>query len=570
MEQELIDNTRIMPGAVRLLEKKLFGEESKLAMSAGQCHYNSKLNDKSCVFRPADGAWFVQGERNWHKDEYTHWTQIPASKVTKKNIFHNNLVSDTIWERCLSSLSDGLSIHGWLTSVVQQGPCFTFDEVYDFFLAVAIDFQSPAFTRGEQCYVFDHDLRLRCMSVRDAGREGWVLQTKTEPAPLMIKFGSPVAWLKASEEFQPGMTLRQCMHLFLTGRPLDEPVPPDPVQTPYLKNTIPSMACFSQPRLAKKGYTHIRRPIARILWRKFQQDGLTTDSILQRPVTSCWISQRFLNLDGKTLDDMVIQDHSINRIDEAERLYHCSFLSDLQWLTARTWLRPDMPVLQWLAAVAAETEAFTQEELYQQFLKEGRAKLPARVEGDSVLYFDDRLICRRTTSEQAKELGLKLPEDPLFIDIARGFCSYLVWDKISAYFRDGMPLFECLEPLRQPGLLDKFGYGDDVTDVDTFVQTIMRPQYSRAPEYQGQNVDVVDFVRVKMGLISPYNLGWKPLMRSVRGNRKALAQKAMQAIIHDPNFKKYGVPINFFRLSEYTVTRDRTLVFTFELKKLGR
>ena len=51
--------------------------------------------------------------------------------------------------------------------------------------------------------------------------------------------------------------------------------------------------------------------------------------------------------------------------------------------------------------------------------------------------------------------------------------------------------------------------------------------------------------------------------------RREIYQRVIQRLEEDRQFKKYGVPINFLKLSDVTLFRDFSMEFIFELKEHG-
>lgn len=62
-------------------------------------------------------------------------------------------------------------------------------------------------------------------------------------------------------------------------------------------------------------------------------------------------------------------------------------------------------------------------------------------------------------------------------------------------------------------------------------------------------------------------LGWEALQNEVKKYQREIYQQVIQRLEKDRQFKKYGVPVNFLKISNVTLLRDFSLEFIFELKE---
>ena len=59
---------------------------------------------------------------------------------------------------------------------------------------------------------------------------------------------------------------------------------------------------------------------------------------------------------------------------------------------------------------------------------------------------------------------------------------------------------------------------------------------------------------------------WNALQDEVKKYRREIYQRALQRLESDRQFKSYGVPINFLRVSDVILRRDFAMEIIFELK----
>lgn len=74
--------------------------------------------------------------------------------------------------------------------------------------------------------------------------------------------------------------------------------------------------------------------------------------------------------------------------------------------------------------------------------------------------------------------------------------------------------------------------------------------------------DTFDFIRVDVG-VPGYGMDKTEF---IKGNINELNQKVLQKIKDNKRFQKFGVPINFLKLSNVVLRCDDLIEFTFELK----
>jgi len=59
---------------------------------------------------------------------------------------------------------------------------------------------------------------------------------------------------------------------------------------------------------------------------------------------------------------------------------------------------------------------------------------------------------------------------------------------------------------------------------------------------------------------------WEALQNEVKKYQREIYQQVVQKLENDSQFKRYGVPINFIKLSDVILRHDYSLEFIWELK----
>lgn len=137
-----------------------------------------------------------------------------------------------------------------------------------------------------------------------------------------------------------------------------------------------------------------------------------------------------------------------------------------------------------------------------------------------------------------------------------------VWRKAVSQFEVGMTLKECVGVFLKTELV--YRIPQEPSPVDRLVQYIAPPIYERVPE--NKNVSTFDRIRVTVGLPRYQFDSWETLRGEVKKYQHEIYQRVIQKVGTDRQFKKYGVPVNFLKLSEVVLRRDFSIEFILELK----
>lgn len=95
------------------------------------------------------------------------------------------------------------------------------------------------------------------------------------------------------------------------------------------------------------------------------------------------------------------------------------------------------------------------------------------------------------------------------------------------------------------------------------VTKIENPQIER--ETDNKDTHTFDFVRVTMTTVKMTNEQRKAFIRKYK---KSIIRLILNRIKNYKHYQRFGIPINFLRLTSCTLTYDHSIVFLFELKNL--
>ena len=102
-----------------------------------------------------------------------------------------------------------------------------------------------------------------------------------------------------------------------------------------------------------------------------------------------------------------------------------------------------------------------------------------------------------------------------------------------------------------------FSSKEPLREIDYFVTKVGKPIFIRKPEN-------IDYIYIDLNLA----IDWKcDKLEYYKENRKDIDEMAVKKIENSQSFKKYGIPINFLKISRKTFKNQRrVLQYVFELK----
>lgn len=137
-----------------------------------------------------------------------------------------------------------------------------------------------------------------------------------------------------------------------------------------------------------------------------------------------------------------------------------------------------------------------------------------------------------------------------------------VWTKAATHFMPGMSLRECIGVFLETKI--ELRPPRELSPLEQLVQEIYPPVFEREPE--NETPATFDRIRVSVGLPRYHFPSWEVLRSEVKIHRHEIYRLVLDKLENDRRFKRYGVPINFLKLSDVTLLRNYSLEFIFELK----
>lgn len=121
---------------------------------------------------------------------------------------------------------------------------------------------------------------------------------------------------------------------------------------------------------------------------------------------------------------------------------------------------------------------------------------------------------------------------------------------------------DTIEDLKRYYANPEFSSKEPLREIDYFVTKVGKPIFIRKPENIDNNS--FDYIYIDLNLA----IDWKcDKLEYYMKNRKAIDEMAVKKIENSYTFKKYGIPINFLKISRKTfVNKRRVLQYVFELK----
>ncbi len=193
----------------------------------------------------------------------------------------------------------------------------------------------------------------------------------------------------------------------------------------------------------------------------------------------------------------------------------------------------------------------------------GVMEKPVRqVKGNSY-YFDQNEIYRIDKGSVLYPYS-KMPRYGIFEIRGQQFFNLRLWTKSVSKFKEGMSLTECANIFLKEELIQNTEH-IPLSFLEQLIQYIEPVVFERFPE----NLDQNTFDRIRVTVCLPRSLfdSWDELVAAVKENKKHIDKQVVDRIQQNRKFKKMGIPLSFFGLSNLHLARDYTLEYIFEIKK---
>ena len=192
-----------------------------------------------------------------------------------------------------------------------------------------------------------------------------------------------------------------------------------------------------------------------------------------------------------------------------------------------------------------------------------------RVKKGKVYYFDSKGIYRSTSVQRAwslKNSSVVGKNGKRRLDAIVIVMEYFDYENGSLLIKAICSLQEgdTIEKFKQ--ILETIEYEErpKPSGIERFVTKIEKPVFERVPENPKTNT--FDYIIVDVNIVTD----WEEDRREyIQKHRKEIFEKALQKVEGDRTFQRFGIPINFLRISTVTLKRDSVLEFILELKQLN-
>lgn len=191
----------------------------------------------------------------------------------------------------------------------------------------------------------------------------------------------------------------------------------------------------------------------------------------------------------------------------------------------------------------------------------------ARQKAGLVFYFDENGIYRCISIEEAKKHKELRPI--IRIDGSVSFDGSLYY---SIGNINGNLLKKCICRLKVGDSIENLdNYISSTTlerrpkaeGIERFITKINRPIFARIPE--NPNKKTFDFIFMQVNIISKWE---KDRGKYINDHLEEIKEIVIKKLKSSRSFQRYGVPVNFLRITKITLKRDNTLEFVLELKKI--
>lgn len=134
--------------------------------------------------------------------------------------------------------------------------------------------------------------------------------------------------------------------------------------------------------------------------------------------------------------------------------------------------------------------------------------------------------------------------------------------KIDERFHNKYPVYQ--KPMSSTDMILK-NY-QTTSEVKNFIYHIERPIFER--ETDNKNKNTFDFIRIRLSIASKEK--YSNQKQFIKNNLKDIASIALTKIQNTKYYQKYGIPINYLRLTNAIITIDGQLELLFCLKNIPK
>ena len=302
--------------------------------------------------------------------------------------------------------------------------------------------------------------------------------------------------------------------------------------------------------------------LSKTITRKLVAEGIAGKSIFSK---GCYLYQ----VTGHGENDMYVMLKGYNK-PEDEPLWSSSFIDKKIWERAiskfPTYGKLDRNVEKYLLPEMDEyIQSISDEELAaitRDFLiEQGVLNTPVAQHKGNTYYFNENEVF---SLDKGSKLFPNEKRMKFSIFTIKGETCFnnILWRKAVSRFEVGATLTECVRIFMATELVHHVRR--EPSPVERLVQYISPPVYERFPE--NKNESTFDRIRLTVGLPTYQYGSWEALQNEVKKYKPEIYRLVIQKLKKDRQFQRFGVPINFLKLSNVSLLHDFSLEVIFELK----
>lgn len=185
----------------------------------------------------------------------------------------------------------------------------------------------------------------------------------------------------------------------------------------------------------------------------------------------------------------------------------------------------------------------------------------------NIYYFNDKGIYCKVTVDEAKKMkftNLNIREDDtIWIDYSF-LKSYIYYNMVIAKKAiTTLKVGDTIESLEEKIKNTKIDTHPKAEGLDRFITKIEKPRFGREPE--NDNKKTFDYIYIDLYIVHEWSEDKK---KYIKEHITEIQQRMVDKLETNSEFKSYGVPINFLRISKVTLKNDDVIQFILELKKV--
>lgn len=185
----------------------------------------------------------------------------------------------------------------------------------------------------------------------------------------------------------------------------------------------------------------------------------------------------------------------------------------------------------------------------------------------NIYYFNDNGIYCKITVDEAKKMrfsNLNIREDEtIWIDYF--FLGLYIHPNlvIAKKAITNLKVGDTIENFKEKIKNTKLDTHHKPEGLDRFITKIEKPYFVKKPENCDKNI--FDYIYIDLCIVHEWN---EDKREYIKEHMKGIKNMMIDKLEADTTFKRFGVPINFLRISRLTLKNNDVLQFVLELKEI--